>query len=183
MKISVDKMIDKKAQLRIQEMAFMLLAVFLFFTLVGLFVLSIVYTGINDAASRISEERTLSSVISLADSPELSCIAAKSNCIDGDKLISLVGKTTYENFWSFSSLKVIAFSGFGKDEDELIKCTVANYPNCDLFDVYDKNVENERAISSFVALCRKELQNDYTYDKCEIAKIVAGTKLNIVDGG
>ena len=176
---------SKKGQLRIQEMAFMLLAVFLFFTLVGLFILSIVFTGINDAAIRIAEERTFSSVISLSDTPELSCVIAKSNCIDGDKLISLVGTTTYQNFWAFSSLKVIAFSGFEKDEDELIKCTVANYPNCDLYDVYDKNVENERAISSFVLLCRKEFyatesNRGYTYDKCEIAKIIAGTKFKDV---
>jgi len=170
---------SKKGQLKIQEMAFMLVAVFLFFTLVGLFVLSIVYSGINESASRIAEERTLSSVVSLADSPELSCIAAKSNCIDGDKLISLVGKENYQNFWPFSSFKVIKLSGFGKDESDLIECTLANYPNCDLFNVYDKEVSNERAISSFVAICRKELEKE-TYDKCELAKIIVGTKLNIV---
>src|SRR3989344_5745502 len=98
---------SKKAQLKIQEMAFMLLAVFLFFALVGLFILSIVYSNINDSAEKIAEERTLSSVISLADSPELSCVAAKSNCIDGDKLISIINKDSYKNFWPYSSLKVV----------------------------------------------------------------------------
>lgn len=167
----------KKAQLKIQEMAFMLLAVFLFFTLVGLFVLSIVYSNLKDSATEIAEERTLSSLISLADSPELSCVASKTNCIDGDKLISLVGKKSYENFWPYSSLKVIKLTGFEKNENQLVECNLANYPNCDLFVVYDKKVSNERAISSFVALCRKEFENGYTYDKCEIAKIVAGTEL------
>ena len=46
----------------------------------------------------------------------------------------------------------------------------------------DKEVDNERAISSFVAICRKELENGYTYDRCETAKIIAGTKLIQVDG-
>ena len=51
--------------------------------------------------------------------------------------------------------------------------------NCDIFNVYDRNVSNERAIASFVAFCRKEYENTYTYDKCEIAKIIAGTELKI----
>ncbi len=169
----------KKAQLKIQEMAFMLLAVFLFFVLVGLFALTIIYSNLNEDATRIAEERTLSAVVSLADSPELSCIAAKSNCIDGDKLITMIDKKTYENFWPFSSLKVIKSSGFGKNEEELIKCNFANYPDCDLFVVYDKNVKNERAVGSFIAFCRKEYENGYTFDKCELAKIIAGTELKI----
>ena len=155
----------------------MLLAVFLFFTLVGLFALTIVYTNINDAASQIAEDRTLSSVTSLADTPEMSCVVAKSNCIDGDKLINFVWKNIYSDLWPYSSLKVISFNGFGKKENELIKCTKANYPDCDVFYIYDKNVKDERAISTYIAICRKELENGYTYDKCENAKIVAGTKL------
>ena len=173
---------SKKGQLRIQEMAFMLLAVFLFFALVGLFAFTLVYINISDSASRIAEDRTLSSVTSLADTPEMSCVAAKSNCIDGDKLINLVGKDIYGGLWPYSSLRVIKFSGFNKEEDELIACTKANYPNCDAFNVYDKEVDNEKAISSFVAICRKELENGYTYDRCETAKIIAGTKLIQVDG-
>jgi hypothetical protein len=168
---------SKKAQLRIQEMAFMLLAVFLFFTLVGLFALTLFYNNLNDSAFQIAEDRTLSSVTNLADTPELSCVAAKSNCVDSDKLINLVGKDIYGDLWPFSSLRVISFRGFEKDESELIECTKANYPNCDIFTVYDKEVKNERVISTFVALCRKHLENSYTYDKCETAKIIAGTEL------
>tara|TARA_Y100000310_G_C20672979_1_gene811308 strand:- start:1554 stop:2150 length:597 start_codon:yes stop_codon:yes gene_type:complete len=173
---------SKKAQLRIQEMAFMLLAVFLFFALVGLFAFTLVYVNISDSASNIAEGRTLSSVTSLADTPEMSCVAAKSNCIDGDKLINLVGKNIYGELWPYSSLRVIKFSGFNKEEGELIVCTKANYPNCDVFNIYDKLVNNERAIATHVALCRKELENGYTYDRCETAKIIAGTKLIQVEG-
>jgi len=167
----------KKAQLKIMEMSFMLLAVFLFFVLVGLFGLTIFYSNLKDKATKIDEERTLSALSSIGDSPELSCIAGKSNCIDGDRLISMINNKKYEKFWPFSSLKVIKFSGFNKNETELNECTFANYPDCDLFIIYDKKVSNERAISSFVAFCRKEYENGYTYDKCELAKIIAGTKL------
>ncbi len=175
--LGLSSLADRKAQLKIQEMAFMLLAVFLFFTLVGLFALTIFYSGLRDEATKIAEDRTLSAVTSIADTPELSCITAKSNCVDGDKLIALVNKTAYENFWPFSSLKVITYRGFNKKEDELILCSFANYPDCDLFVVYDKKIRNERARGSFVAFCRKEYENGYVYDKCELAKIIAGTEL------
>ena len=178
-KKSKNTKLAKKAQLKIQEMAFMLVAVLLFFILVGLFVLSIVFINLSDEATRIAEERTLSALINIADSPELSCIAAKSNCIDGDKLITMLDNQLYGNFWPFSSLNVIKNSGFGKSEEQLIKCNFANYPDCDLFEIYDKNVENERAIGSFVAFCRKEFLNSYTFEKCEIARIIAGTELKI----
>ena len=67
-------------------------------------------------------------------------------------------------------------SGFDKSDAEMIKCSLANYPDCDEFEVYSKGVANEKHISNFVALCRKEYENDYTYDKCEIAKLVAGSE-------
>lgn len=168
---------SKRSQLKIQEMAFMLLAVVLFFILVGLFIVSVIYSNLYKEANLISESRTLSLVTNLADSPEFSCSTYKSNCVDSDKLISLVGRKTYENFWPFSSLKLVKSTGFDKAEEEMLKCTIANYPNCDIFVVYDREVKNEKAISSFVALCRKELENEYTYDKCEIAKLVAGTEI------
>jgi len=168
---------NKKGDLKIQEMAFMLLGVFLFFILVGLFVLSIAYSNIRDEATRIAEERTLSAVTSISDSPELSCVASKSNCIDGDKLVGMLNKTSYQQFWPFSSLKVIKYSGFGKKGKELITCTFANYPDCDVLVVYDKKVSNERTIGSFIAFCRKEFENGYTYDKCEVGRILAGTEL------
>jgi len=170
--------LGKKAQLKIQEMAFMLLAVFLFFILVGMFVLSIVYSNIYESSNTIREERTLSSLVALADSPELSCASSKSNCIDGDKLIVLLNNSVYPRFWSFTSLKVLRLSGFNKAENELTSCTFANYPNCDIFQVYDKKVANERALSSFVALCMKESQGEYVYDRCEVARIIAGTQIN-----
>ncbi|MBD3252125.1 hypothetical protein GF386_00145 [Candidatus Pacearchaeota archaeon] len=342
----------KKAQIKIQEMAFMIVALMFFFVLVGLFVVAVFMGNLREEAMKIAEERTLSALVNLADSPEFSCVASKSNCIDADKLIVLLDKDNYEYFWPFSSLKVVRPSGFGKTEEEMIKCTYADYNackggslvksiktpvpcpieynpctdtkwvkgyiaskkpesdhviaaksprdfspgdkftltkisgqfidpqhmrdildcssttyvkgamsgpqgrfynknqpvgkkyflhqlktvnvpagatefivffeddrirdniggcdyeiriestveectpvqeeecyeevlvpekcdlNCDVFDIYDKDVENERKVSSYVALCRKMYENGYTYDKCEVAMLVAGTKLD-----
>jgi len=165
---------SNKGQLRIQEMSFMIVAIVIFFVLVGLFAFSIIYSNLHKQATEITESRTLSAITNLADSPEFSC--GKPNCVDADKLMALIGKKNYENFWAFSSLSVVASSGFDKSETEMIKCTLSNYPNCDEFVVYNKNIANEKRISNFVALCRKEYENDYTYDKCEIAKLVAGSE-------
>jgi len=164
----------KRAQLRIQEMSFMIVAVVIFFVLVGLFAFSIIYSNLHEQATEITETRTLSAITNLADSPEFSC--GEPNCVDADKLMGLIGKKNYETFWDFSSLSVVKSSGFDKSKTEMIKCTISNYPNCDKFEVYDKGVDNEKQISNFVALCRKEYENDYTYDKCEIAKLVAGSE-------
>lgn len=173
---------SKRSQLQIQEMAFMLVAVIFFFVLAGLFVASIMYSNVHEQATDIAETRTLTSVTNLADSPEFSCVLSKSNCVDEDKLISLIN-SSYKNFWSFSSLRVVKLNAFNKDEKEMIQCTRANYPECDLFVIYNKNVENERSISSYVALCRKEYENGYTYDKCELARLVAGTELKPISAG
>ena len=166
-------MVNNKGQLKIQEMAFFLVAIILFFILVGLFVFSIVFQNLGRGATSIAEERTLSSITNLADSPEFSC--GEPNCVDADKIMGLMKNKDYANFWPFSSLKVI--TNFEKPEEELIKCDSYNYPDCELFVIYDKNVKNEREISNYVALCRVELENDYNYKKCEIAKLVAGTEL------
>ena len=169
---------SKQAQIKIQEMAFMLIAVILFFILVGLFILSIFFVNLQKEATNLAEDKTLSAVTNIANTPELNCEIGKTNCIDGDKLISLINLDgSYENFWGFSSLRIVRLDAIEKDYSEMIKCDFANYPECDLFEVYDKEINNERAVSSFVALCRKDSEDRVTYDRCEVAKIIAGTRL------
>jgi len=40
-------------------------------------------------------------------------------------------------------------------------------------------VANERTIASYIALCRKDVENNFVYDKCEIAEFIAGTELKV----
>lgn len=168
---------NKQAQLKIQEMAFFLVAIVLFFVLVGLFAFTIIFSNLSRGATSAAEERTLSSITNLADAPEFSC--GEPNCVDGDKVVALMQNKKYENFWPFSSLSVHRQSTFTKNESDWIKCTSSNYPNCDVLEIYDKNIKNERIISNFVALCRLDLENDYNYKKCEVAELVAGTELKV----
>ena len=168
---------NKKAQIRMQEMAFMLVAVILFFVLVGLFLFSILYASIQKEARMIAEEKTLLLITNLADSPEFSCVASKPNSVDGDKAMALIDNKNYRNFWPFSRLEIQKSSAFRKNKNEMVKCTMRNYPDCERFVIFDKNVKNEITTASYVVLCRIELENGLNYEKCEIAKLIAGTEL------
>ena len=87
-------MVNKKAQMKIQQMAFMLIAITLFFVLVGLFIVSAAFSGLKDKAKQLEEQEAITLVSKLANSPEFSCGTAyggqKVNCIDLDKLIPLI---------------------------------------------------------------------------------------------
>ena len=171
---------NKKAQLKIQEMAFMLVGVFLFFVLVGLFALSVIYSGVQKSATEIEEQKASVVVVNLAGSAEFTC--GKPNCVDGDKLVGMARNQDYRFFWpTFSSLRVTRKSGIDKireaEETEtsanLIECNLATYPNCDEYIIFDREYK-ETTISSFVALCRLEKDNTIKYPKCEIAKLEVG---------
>jgi hypothetical protein len=172
--------LKNNAQLKIQETAFMLIALILFFVLVILFVMSIVYKNLYQKANDLAQERTLSAITNLAGTSEFICPGSKTNCVDEDKVMALKDKKSYNEFWAFSSLYIIKSSGFSKDEKEFKECNLGNYPDCDIIRIYDKGIKSETLISSFVALCRREYENNYPYEKCDIAKLIAGTEVKTI---
>src|SRR3989339_757807 len=64
---------NSRGQLKIQQMAFMLIAVTLFFALVGLFLIVFVFSGLKGSATALQEKNALLLVTKLANSPEFSC--------------------------------------------------------------------------------------------------------------
>src|SRR3989338_5253518 len=64
---------EKKAQMKIQQMAFMLIALMIFFSLVGLLLLKVKFSGLKEKATDISEKNAILLVEKLANSPEFSC--------------------------------------------------------------------------------------------------------------
>jgi len=163
----------KKAQMKIQQTAFMLLAVTLFFVLVGLFILTFKFSGLKETAALLQEENAMLLVTKLANSPEFSCGGAfganKGNCIDADKVMALKENINdYSGFWGVSNIEIRkiypeAYAG--------IECTKSNYPNCDIIQIRQKKVGGYDA-SNFVSLCRKESFENNVYDKCELARIM-----------
>jgi len=167
------KFINKKAQMKIQQMAIMLLAVTLFFILVGLFVLSFKLASVRGMAAELEEKNAMLLVSKISNSPEFACGNAfgtgKLDCIDSDKAIVLKSSIDkYNEFWGGNieniEIRKVYPAGTG------IECNIANYPNCDVIKMFDKPIAGT-ALWNFALLCKKEDKNGRKYDKCEIAKI------------
>lgn len=163
----------RKAQLKIQQMAFMLMAVTLFFVLVGMFVLVFRFSSLQESAEDLEEKNALLLVTKLANSPEFSCGKAfgrgRVNCVDSDKVMALKENIRiYSDFWGVSGIEIRKI--YPKLDSEII-CELDNYPDCNLIKIV--STEGGTGVSNFVALCRKESFENQVYDKCELAKIIA----------
>ena len=165
-------MVDKKAQMKIQQTAFMLIALTLFFVLVGLFIVSFQLSDLRRSASDLDEKNAILLVSKLANTPELSCGnsfgKSRDNCVDADKALLLSKESSkYKDFWGVSNIKIKKIYPIGDEE----LCTSSNYPECDtivILEGSDKGI----FISNFVALCRKEVEESKTYDKCELDRLM-----------
>ena len=161
----------KRGQVKIQQMAFMIIGLALFFLLVGLFVLSSYLSNLGDSKSLLEEEAASELAIRLADSAEFSCGGAfgtdKTSCVDLDKVFALQEKSDdYKDLWSVGGIEILrtypAYSG---------ECTSSNYPNCSLLTVFESGSAGIDK-STFVSICYKAQIGTSFYDKCEIGKLV-----------
>lgn len=163
---------SKKAQMKIQQMAFMLMAVTLFFVLIGMFVLVFRFSGLREAATALEEKNAMLLVTKLANSPEFSCGEAfgsnRINCIDADKVMMLKENIDkYVNFWGVSNIEIRKI--YPKTGNEI--CNLGNYPDCNIIRMRSKDIIGDY-LSNFVSLCRKESFEGEVYDKCELARIM-----------
>ena len=162
-----------KAQLKIQQTAFMLVAITIFFVLVGMIVLVISIAGLKDSATNLKEEDARLLVSRLANSPEFSCGNAfaryRSNCIDFDKLIALKQNIEkYREFWGIENIEIRII--YPETTNEIL-CTQENYPNCNILRLISDDFKGT-SIGNFVSLCRKQEYKDYSSDKCVVAKLM-----------
>ena len=170
---------NKRGQFKIQQMAFMLIAVIVFFALVGVFVLAFRLSSLKQTANLLEEQNAMLLVSKLANSPEFSCGnafgGARVNCVDFDKVMALKQDISkYRNFWGVSNIEIRKI--VGADED--IACTVSNYPDCNVVKLLESS-STGYDYSNFVALCWKENEEGDIYDKCETAKIIVRYKEKI----
>ena len=162
----------KFGQMKIQQMAFMLIAVVLFFALVGMFVLVVRFAGLKQASVILEEENAVLLVTKLANSPEFACGSSfgssRLNCVDADKIMILKEHISeYSGFWGIAEIQIRKIYS-----DSDIECNLGNYPDCGIIKVYSKNVNKLPASSNFVALCWKEGSDAGVYGKCEIARLM-----------
>jgi hypothetical protein len=165
-------MVKDKGQMKIMQMAFMIIGVFFFFVLVGLFVLGIMMKDISGGAEELAREEAISSLKTIAALPELSYDSRNSMTVDEDKLRVLAGGfgNTMDEFWPIASIEVYkVYPAFSS----VVACP-AN--NCNYYNVYDSGQRNIQKVSSYVSICRRVRELGSTYDRCEIGKISVGMK-------
>ena len=163
---------SKSGQMKIQQTAFMLLAVTLLFLLVGIFFIVFKFSGLKQTASDLQEQNALMLVSKIANYPELSCGSSfgsdVGNCIDMDKAIFLLSdRDKYKKLFGVSNIEIRKI--YPKEND--ILCTTQNYPDCNILRIInDKSTGYD--VSNFVLLCRKTSFNRIPQDKCEIGKVI-----------
>ena len=162
-----------KGQMKIQQTAFMLLAITVFFVLVGLFVLMFKMGSIKDTAEILERDNAMSLVSKLANSPEFACGGAfgtsKVDCVDADKVMALKQNSAiYEGFWGISNIEILKIY---PASEENIECNIITYPNCNFIQIKEGELTGY-SVSNFVSLCRKESFEGSPYNKCELARLM-----------
>jgi hypothetical protein len=161
---------QNKAEMKIQQMAFMILAVFFFFILVGLFFISWQFKDTKSSFEELKREQAISALKTLASLPEFSCESSEL-CLDEDKLIVMANKKEYRTFWQVSSIKAYKIV---TNSSQKIKCPSSD---CNYYEIFSSGNINVEEYSTYVNICKKISESGYVYDSCEVGKLVVGVKL------
>ena len=165
----------KRGQMKIQQMAFMLIAVTLFFVLVGLFFLIFGLSNLKESATSLREQNAMLLVTRLANSPEFSCGRAfdnaGTNCRDADKAMMIQANAgKYAGFWGeVTNIEIRKIYPLESNVD----CNLGNYPNCNVIKILGSETAGYYH-TNFVALCGKTSDGAENYDKCEVARLMVG---------
>lgn len=161
---------EKLAQMKIQQMAFLILAVMFFFALVGLFILRISLANLEGDFSNLNKEQAITSIQVVTSSTELNCNSREELCLDEDKLQIMSGdfKEFYSSFWPVAFIKVYKYSAFNSSP---VKCPS---PNCNHYEVHNNGQEFFETRSSIISICKKSTIDSSRYESCEVGRIEIG---------
>ena len=159
----------KKGQIKIQQMAFVLVAIVIFFTMVSLFYFSIRYQSLQKDVETLREREVIETVRKMTRTTEFSwTVYDCASCIDLDKILVLQNRSSYIGFWKRTSFLQVVRVYPRYDIEE---CNKGVYPECNTITIVDEK-KNIITRSTFVALCRYEASEDF--NKCELGKIIMG---------
>jgi hypothetical protein len=162
-----------RAQMKIMQMAFMIVAVFFFFVLVGLFFVGIQFKDVAGNAAQLQKEQAISSLRVIADMPELNYDSSKAITLDEDKLRVMSGPfgLYYEQLWPVASVSVYKIWPVA---NQLKECPGVG---CNYYKIYDNGQTNVQTYSTYVSICNKVKEDGYVYDRCEVGKLEVGMKI------
>ena len=160
---------SRRGQFKIQQMAFVLVALMIFFALAALFYFTIRIGSLRGDVEVLREEEAKEIVKKLAGTSEFAFSSGScDNCIDLDKVLILKERKSYANFWGLDFLKIAKV--YPSIEGD-IECTRANYPDCSTITIIES--ENYGGPSdAFVSLCYWRAEKG-GYVKCELGRIYA----------
>jgi hypothetical protein len=155
--------------MKIQEMAFVLMAIMIFFAMVAMIYISISMNNLKKDAGQLRAEEAMGVVRKLSAAPEfmLTSLSKKcSSCIDMDKVMALKGRADYQGFWNLDRLVIKKVYPAATGE-----CTPLNYPDCETITLINKT-SSYIAQNAYVSLCHWDSSGG-GYLKCEIGQIFA----------
>lgn len=159
----------KKAQMKIQEMAFVLVAIVIFFAIIALIYFAVRMSSLREDVTAQREESAKEFARKLGDIAEFSWSEC-SGCIDIDKVFVLKDRVSYKKLWDVKYLMIErVYPARAK-----VECTMANYPACSIITLVNATKDYGTVISSFIALCGYEINENYI--KCELGKIHVSAK-------
>jgi len=160
----------KRGQLKIQQMAFVLVAFMILFGVAAVFYISIQSSSLEKSADELKHDKASEMVRKLASSPELSWTRDSCEvCVDLDKAFALKSKESYKDFWGKDVGLVRIQKVYPSSGNEDKECD-ASYEDCNRVTIY--SLANSKYITeeAFVALCRYSPEGK----KCELGKIMMG---------
>jgi hypothetical protein len=109
----MDYVISTKAQMKIQQMAFMIIAIAIFFSMVALIYFAITLSQLEGTAESLAEEEAMELAFAFSGTPELFFTAASADCsacIDLDKAFAMAqlneDSGRYNSLWNIEYLQI-----------------------------------------------------------------------------
>ena len=164
------RMKTKKGQMKIQEMAFVLIAIVVFFSLVIMIYLSIRMGSLRESAEEARTAAAQELVLRLAVTPEFSWRGCLGTCIDLEKALALKDKKDYKGFWDIDFLMLERIYPNATKKE----CTKGNFPDCSTLTIVNNTKYIGTPRSTFVALCSFDAGGNY--ERCGLGKIYASEK-------
>lgn len=166
---------SKKAQLKIQQMAFVLVALMIFFGLIAVIYFSIWSSSIQKSSKQRQGEEASQIALAMAGTPEFAFTSSSdcSSCIDFEKLVAVSQNEKYKNLWNLDYLEIEIVYPKPSEPDKECK-TAADLTKCGKITIIPKPENFGSAPHTFVSLVRRAKDtNGNGYFKYEIAKIIA----------
>lgn len=158
-----------RGQIKIQEMAFVLLGIIFFLVLVGLFYFAFRSASLKENVQELRDSEAKEIVLAMTANPELGWLADDCiSCIDFEKAVLMKNRPGYEKFWNLKYLAIEKLYPYGSGE-----CTLSNMNSCGKITILGSLTGSPAW--AFVSLCRQD-ENSAKGIRCELARIYASAE-------